>query len=257
MFQKVKTFMMASLLLPCCLCAAGAHAMTVYPLDDIFKDVHMIAMSDVEHELSKGFASQYDIDGKLKFAVLQFDKGIPLKTDAKQYDMQIAALNVNTRTNQFGATLSFTAPDNKQESVQLTGRYDEMVDVPVLTKRQRAKHLITADDVTMEGVEKRRIRSNTVMDKDNLIGKMLRRSVGSSHQIASRDVMRPLLVERNALVNIVYETPYMSLRASAVALEDGAKGDVIRVRNSSSSRIVQAVVENADTVKILQIGGAS
>ncbi len=248
-----------SVLLAVCLMASAwqSHAaMTVYPLPNIFKGVNMIALSEIEESLLRAFSLQQGLEpSQIELQILGHEKGVRVDLEAPSYEMQVSNLDVNSRTRQFGSDLVFSTPDGQVEKIEISGRFEEVIQVPVLASRLPAKHIITEDDIVFENIATHRLNDHFVREQDFLIGKMLRRSAPVGRPIRARDVMEPLVVERNSSVTMVYQTPYMTIRTLAIALEDGSKGDVIRVRNASSSRIVQATIEDESMVRVGQYKG--
>jgi flagella basal body P-ring formation protein FlgA len=59
-----------------------------------------------------------------------------------------------------------------------------------------------------------------------------------------------VLVARNSTVTIVLQTGYLRLTAQGKAIEDGAKGDTIRVTNLQSKKTIEAVVAGPDFVTV-------
>ncbi|MEM6852774.1 MAG: flagellar basal body P-ring formation chaperone FlgA, partial [Pseudomonadota bacterium] len=68
--------------------------------------------------------------------------------------------------------------------------------------------------------------------------------------ITSDMVGPPTLVQKNALVVIEYATGPMLLTAKGKALDDGGKGEVVRVMNIDGSKLIQGVVTGADAVSV-------
>ncbi len=60
----------------------------------------------------------------------------------------------------------------------------------------------------------------------------------------------PVVVAKGSLVTIVLKTPTMILTAQGRAVEDGGRGDVIRVMNTRSKKIVEGVVSRPGTVSV-------
>lgn len=216
----------------------------------------MIALAEVERGILKAFEEKQSMDTEmLRLQILGHDKGVRVDVESDVYEMEVSVLDVNHRSRQFGATLTFRSDNGRAQEIALNGRFEEVVEVPVLVSRLPAKQVISWDDIRFETLPLHRVDRNMVQDPDYLVGKMLRRSVSVGRPVRARDVMEPLLVERNTTVTMVYETPFMSIKTMAVALEDGGKGDVIRVRNTTSSRIVQAVIQDETMVSVAQFEG--
>jgi flagella basal body P-ring formation protein FlgA len=60
--------------------------------------------------------------------------------------------------------------------------------------------------------------------------------------LSAADVQRPVMVSKGEIVVIALQTPQMQLSARGHALNNGSKGDVIRIANTQSRQIVEAVV---------------
>jgi flagella basal body P-ring formation protein FlgA len=59
------------------------------------------------------------------------------------------------------------------------------------------------------------------------------------------------IVKRDAIVQISYSVPGMEITTSGQALAPGARGDVIEVRNTTSKKVVRAVIEASDRVQVI------
>ncbi|RMD62393.1 MAG: flagella basal body P-ring formation protein FlgA, partial [Alphaproteobacteria bacterium] len=68
--------------------------------------------------------------------------------------------------------------------------------------------------------------------------------------VLASDLREPVVVAKNSLVTIRLETPRMVLSAQGRAIEAGGSGDVIRVMNTASNKIIHARVVNAGLVRI-------
>jgi flagella basal body P-ring formation protein FlgA len=65
-----------------------------------------------------------------------------------------------------------------------------------------------------------------------------------------------VLVAKGSTVTMTLEKPRMSLSVRGRALQDGARGDVVRVMNTNSNRIVEAVVVEPGLVVVAAGGPA-
>jgi flagella basal body P-ring formation protein FlgA len=83
-----------------------------------------------------------------------------------------------------------------------------------------------------------------------LIGMSLKRSVGAGAPIAATDVGPPLLVARNALVQMEFVRGALSISAEGRALSAGARGERIKVQNTSSRLAVTALVVGHNRVEV-------
>jgi flagella basal body P-ring formation protein FlgA len=132
-----------------------------------------------------------------------------------------------------------------------------MTEVPVLRRRGVPGKVIAQADVDWLRVDVRRLPGNVVVDPANLIGKSPRRAIRPGQPVRAADLREPLLVSKNSLVVLRLETDRMVLTAQGRALEDGANGQVIRVKNTKSNVTINGVVAENGTVRVLRTATAA
>ena len=167
----------------------------------------------------------------------------------------VEGLTYDPRT---GRVAAYVAPDAAgAEGVRVTGRVRHMVDVPVLIRAVAPGETVTAQDVGRALLASDRLTQSFVTDPAELVGKTPRRTIRPSEPIRPVDVQTPVLVRRNELVTIVLQTPGVMLTAQGKAAEEGGKGATIRVANTKSGRVLDAVVTGPATVAVLTRPGVN
>lgn len=154
------------------------------------------------------------------------------------------------RTRRFIAIVAAPADDPAARRIRVTGRLHRVIDVPVLTRRVLAGQVIRARDVKRIRMRSDRLQRDAIQDPGDLIGKSPRRGLRAGVPVRVSDVRLPVLVPRHSLVTITYRVQSMRLTAQGRALEDGGAGDTVRVANTQSNTVVQAVVTGANRVSV-------
>jgi len=175
----------------------------------------------------------------------------------QQTTMVVRHLNFDPRSRRFAALI--VAPDDRPGAVsqQVAGRVHEMVPVPILGKRLHNGDIIRESDVETRLRRADSLDPNTVTAVDQVVGKSARRSLLQGHTVSSGDLREPQLVTRGNLVVMSYRTANMSITAYGTARENGTRGDTVRVRNSNSGKIVEAVVTGIDSVTVMPLTAAA
>jgi flagellar basal body P-ring formation protein FlgA len=94
-------------------------------------------------------------------------------------------------------------------------------------------------------------RVGPICDTRNaLVGKMARRTLLPGEAIAVADVSNPRLVVNGAEVTLYYIEEGLSIATSASALQDGAAGDTVRVRNNDSGVVISGAVQPDGSVRV-------
>lgn len=92
---------------------------------------------------------------------------------------------------------------------------------------------------------------NPCTDLRRILGKRLKRSIRVHNVIHSSDVEIPPLVRRGQLVKIILNIKNLHISATGIARMNGGQGDIIRVRNASSNKLIHARVTAPGTVEVI------
>ncbi|OHC73336.1 MAG: flagella basal body P-ring formation protein FlgA [Rhodospirillales bacterium RIFCSPLOWO2_12_FULL_58_28] len=169
------------------------------------------------------------------------DAEATLSVDDIEYDRQ---------SNRFTLNIAAPAGDPAAKSVRVTGKVFKVNDVPVLTRRVLTGEVIALKDIEWIKSRDGRLQSDTILSAEGLVGKAPVRSLRPGAPVRASDVRRPIMVTRGGLVTMVLRLPDMVLTAQGKAMDDGSDGDAVRVTNTQSNTVVEAVVTGAGTVTV-------
>jgi len=152
------------------------------------------------------------------------------------------AVSYDPRSGRF--SVQIVAPDDRPGAIRtaVAGRAHVLVQMPVLTRRMKRNDIIGERDIAWKTVRAKYVNTNTIRDAGALVGFSPRRPIAANRTIRTGDVQAPVLVARGKRVTILLKTAAMQLTAAGKALQSGAMGDVVRVQNSNSGSIIEAVV---------------
>jgi len=180
-----------------------------------------------------------------------------LKLDAPAPHLAVAAgdtaplgvegLSLDPRSGRFSASISV---GDGGERLRVSGRLIRTAEVPVPARLLAAGETIAAGDVTTVTLRADRLGANTLLQASDLVGRAPRRPLRAGEPVHGADVEVPLVVRRGTLVTILLETPALRLSTEGKAMDDGGMGAVIRVANTRSSRVIDAVVAGPGTVSV-------
>ncbi len=87
-------------------------------------------------------------------------------------------------------------------------------------------------------------------DPDQVIGQEARSTIYAGHPMRMGDLGPPALVQRNALVLLVFQSQGLRITSEGRSLARGAAGDRIRVMNLASRTSLFGVVQPDGTVQV-------
>ena len=92
--------------------------------------------------------------------------------------------------------------------------------------------------------------SGTYLSREAILGRTARRTLLPGKPVLSGSVGEARVVRAGALVQLVLETGPLEILVRGVAMQNGAVGETISVRNSRSGRLVNGVVTSEGTIRI-------
>jgi len=190
----------------------------------------------------QGYDGKYDIS--VQGRALSFS--VPVGASP---DVRVDGFQFDPRTGRFQAHISPVVNVEGRAPEMVYGQAEAIVEVPVLAQRMTRTDVIGENDVVWTSMPASRVTDGLVTDIADLVGMSPRRTLPSDQPIRLRDLQEPILVAKNAMVNMLVQTPGMTLSTMGRALEDGSMGGLIRVINIDTHQTVTARVSGPNQVE--------
>jgi len=164
--------------------------------------------------------------------------------------MAIDGLTLDQRTGRFSVFVTAPARSDNAQRQRVSGRIVYQVTLAVPAHGMSIGDVFGPADVSEAKLPRERVASDAVSNPQQLIGKAARRILRAGETVRSGDIAEPIVVHKGDLVTIALNTAGMQLTAQGKAAEDGAMGVSIRVANTQSNRVIDAVVAGPNQVVI-------
>ncbi len=162
----------------------------------------------------------------------------------------LQALQINPANKRWQAQ-AYIISNRATETIRpVSGRYEYLVSVPTVKRQLSANDVIEANDITLRDIPERQLRKDTITDAHSIIGKSPLRMISADRPIRAQEVAMPNLIKKGDMVQMSYTTQGMVIRDQGEALQDGATGAMIRVKNSKSGKPLSARVAGAGMVEV-------
>lgn len=163
----------------------------------------------------------------------------------------ITQLDYDRDLGRFTAILSVTAAGMDPISARISGEVADVVELPVAVTRLTAGTIAGPDDVRMARIHVNSVHTEVARDPATVIGMQLKLQLQAGVPIPLSDLMQPTQITRGDPVQLRLQTSGLSVTGQGVALESGATGDLIRVRNVSSQAVLEAEVLRPGIVRVV------
>ncbi len=164
--------------------------------------------------------------------------------------VDVAAFTFDPHRDTFTATVVAPSKSAPAAQAEVSGQIERVVAVPALSQNLKNGDIIGPRDISWVEIPVRGLQPDLVMKEEDILGMTPRRIAMAGKPLRTADIVSPRLVSRGDDVTIVYESGPLVLTAGGRALQDGGKGDMVRVVNDKSNLQVDAFVSGARQVHV-------
>ena len=183
-----------------------------------------------------GYATTFEVN------LVGLAQAVQVPLNATSGDIGVTISSYDARTGNFVASLAIPTGAALNRRIDYRGKVKEFSFVPGLNRQVMPGETITEDDIAWVRLPKRRLNKNMVQSKQALIGMSPRRPLAVNGPLRLGDIQRPVLVKKGSQVMVSFKSGNLTITSSARALENGARGDVIRILNTRSNQTLEGVV---------------
>jgi len=164
--------------------------------------------------------------------------------------LEIEVLNLDLDRDSGRLSAELSVPGSAVRHT-IYGRAVTVRELPVPLRTVPRGRTIGADDIEWRQIRATGLPADLAELEEEVVGMAARRSLRAGRPIRTADLAAPIIVEKGSLVTMSLESPGLMLSSVGRALEDGAKGDVIRIVNTRSKLTIEGTVVGPDIVRIL------
>jgi flagella basal body P-ring formation protein FlgA len=166
---------------------------------------------------------------------------------------RVTNFNRDARNGRFEARLSLPGADEFGDSWVVTGSIVETRDVAVPAGDLDRNSPIEAKDIVIVKRPATQLNGEIIRKAEDLIGMLPRRMIRAGEFIRPGDLVKPTLVDKQALVTVIYVGRGLALSMRGRAQNAGTLGETVKVQNLQSKKIIEGIVTGANQVTITAV----
>ncbi len=175
----------------------------------------------------------------------------PMVPPGVAIDIAVEQLDWDGGSGRFTAQLALTGESIGLLRPRVSGFAQEMVVVPVATRRINPGAVLQSEDLRLARTRAAAGRAGVAREIADVVGQTARRQLIVGQPIALADLGRTAAIQKGARVTLRLRASGLSLAATGLALEAGAMGEHIRILNTASRAIVEGEIVAPDEVRVL------
>lgn len=157
----------------------------------------------------------------------------------------------NSSANSVGnRTIGIKCQSPTEWTVYVPVRVKVMKQVVVAAKPLAANRNLTKNDVRLQSMDIADLRQGYLDSPQKVVGQQLKYPLAVGRVIPARSLKLEKVVRRGEQIILVAQAGSMEVRMNGTALDDASVGDKVKVKNSSSERVVEGIVHAPGIVKV-------
>ncbi len=186
------------------------------------------------------------------------DEDIQVKADSMDYRLRLAQCGSELKTNlpqgrklQGRVAVGVRCTDEKRRwSIFVPVTITQFADVIVTTEMVSQGEFLKASQVKLEKRSLSLLQNGYLKSLDQAVGQQLKTTLAKGLVIKPNQLNRPYAIKFGQNVNLLAKSKLISVRIKGKALSNARIGDRIRVKNTSTNKIVEGTVTYNGFVEI-------
>ncbi len=216
--------------------------------------------------ITSSFATNYESLTTIKQTVQQFAKQhvntskderlqvqighLDSRLHLSKCDIPLEAFLPNTSTNRANIIVGLRCEGIRPWKIYVPIRLNVYKHVVVADRTLSRGTRLSMDDIKLAEANIAGINHGFYTKKNDVIGKELIRSIATGIPLTANYLKNPMVMKRGQSVTILAKNSSLQVSMRGTALNKGREGDMIRVRNNKSKRIIDAIIINTNTVEV-------
>lgn len=191
-------------------------------------------------------AQNINLPGEYEVSLVPLDSRLNLPQCAEPLE----AFTINALIKAGRTTIGVRCNGEKKWSIFTSAIIKTYQMVAVLSQPIQRGEIITRQHLAIEKREVSNLREDFVTRIEQAEHKQVTRQLNTGTILSLSSLVEPKLIKRGDKVVISTTKSDFSIRMSGVAMMDGAKGQLIQVKNQNSGRIISATVVEPGLVSV-------
>ncbi|MGM0509457.1 MAG: flagellar basal body P-ring formation chaperone FlgA [Fusobacteriota bacterium] len=231
----------------------------VKKLDDIYipnkiiiqREYQILSKSRIRDSVINEIKNNYNME-KIDYELeIRADENIKLPLGDVQINTDIRRLD-GENIGYFNSNIEILVNGERYDNIYIKLRLGQKRSVYVLNRDVKRGEVFSEEDISVKSeiVFNNVGNNNTIKSLDNLEEMVYRNNMRKGREINIRNFERKKLFKRNDEVEIIISNNGITIKTLGRALEDGYKGELVKVRNVNSKKELTGLVKEDGTVEV-------
>ena len=189
--------------------------------------------------------AQYGEIDDNKDVIMTLDRELPepLLSVESENDIEVEEFSLNG--NKFLAKIR-----QNDATYDIKGKFEDVLLLPVTNRVIQPGEIINEEDLDKKEIYESKLKDYMITDANDIIGLTPKRTISPNQFIKTSQVQKKKDVEKGQTVQVHYKSGNLNITSQGKALDHGTMGDMVRVMNPQSKKIIEGFVTGTGEVSL-------
>jgi flagellar basal body P-ring formation protein FlgA len=154
-----------------------------------------------------------------------------------QVEKIVAEQFINGKPSQMAFIIRNLTSEGEESNFEVTVQIDEWANIPIASRQLKRGNTISPGDIMMAKLNISALPTDTFQQLNEVVGQEVVNDISYGETFRKGRLAKPILVSAGSQV-MIYKIGVLEASATGTALEAGAIGQEIKVRNDSSKKVI-------------------
>lgn len=189
--------------------------------------------------------TQYGETDENKDVIMTLDRELPeaLLQIEKPEDIEVEEFSLNGE--------KFLAKIRKDDATyDIKGKFEDVLLLPVANRLIQPGEIISEDDLDTKEISESKLKNYMITDANEIIGLTPKRLIAPNQFIKTSQLQKKKDVEKGQTIQVHYKSGNLNITSPGKSLDHGTLGDMVRVMNPQSKKIIEGFVTGTGEVSL-------
>lgn len=132
----------------------------------------------------------------------------------------------------------------------IKGKFEDVLLLPVVNRIIQPGEIISEEDIDKKEISESKLKDYMITDANEIIGLTPKRTIAPNQFIKTSQLQKKKDVEKGQTVQVHYKSGNLNITSQGKALDQGAMGDMVRVMNPQSKKVIEGFVSGTGEVSL-------
>lgn len=211
----------------------------------LFISTPLLGENSPEEVILGEIRAQYGEIDDNKDVIMTLDRELPEALMSVESENEISVEEFSLNGNKFLAKIR-----RDDATYDIKGKFEDVLLLPVANRVIQPGEVISEEDLDKKEISESKLKDYMITDANDIVGLTPKRTIAPNQFIKTSQLQKKKDVEKGQTVQVHYKSGNLNITSQGKSLDHGTMGDMVRVMNPQSKKIIEGFVTGTAEVSL-------